>query len=227
MQAPTVLVAEDDSSIARLLAGYLRRDGYEVEFVEDGQKALERAVSGRPVLVVLDLMLPQLDGFEVLRRLRAVSDVPVLVLTARTEEVDRVLGLGLGADDYVTKPFSPREVVARVQAILRRSGAELRATSRVGPLTVDPEGRRVWFEDSEIELTALEFDLLVELSRRPGVVLSRGQLIDAVWGPRYVGDERIVDVHIARLRRKLDPRGEGPGLIGTVRGVGYRVETVR
>jgi DNA-binding response OmpR family regulator len=222
-QAPTVLVVEDEASIARLLAGYLTQAGYRVEFAEDGEQALERALGGRPVLVVLDLMLPRVDGFEVIRRLRAASDVPVLVLTARSEEVDRVLGLGLGADDYVTKPFSPREVVARVQAILRRTGGDGHAAFRVGPLIVDPQGRRAWRDGEEVELTALEFDLLVELSRRPGVVLSRGQLIDSVWGPRYVGDDRIVDVHIARLRRKLD----GQGLIATVRGVGYRIEVPR
>lgn len=217
------MIVEDEPSIAQLLAGYLEREGYGVKLATNGQDGLERALSGRPALVVLDLMLPGLDGFEVVRQLRAASDVPILVLTARTEEVDRVLGLGLGADDYVTKPFSPREVVARVQAILRRTRADGHASFRVGPLTIDPGARRIWRGGEEVELTALEFDLLVELARRPGVVLTRRQLIGPVWGSDYIGDERLVDVHVSRLRRKL-PSPEGRPLITTVRGAGYRLE---
>jgi DNA-binding response OmpR family regulator len=223
-RAATVLVVEDEPPIVRLLAEYLTRESYHVDVAADGEQALQQALCGRPALVILDLMLPGLDGFEVLRRLRAASDVPVLVVTARTEEIDRLLGLGLGADDYVTKPFSPREVVARVQAILRRSRGGGHSAFRVGPLTFDPGGRRVWRDGAELELTALEFDLLGELARHPGMVLTRGQLIDAVWGSGYVGDERIVDVHIARLRRKLERQGPRCALITTVRGVGYRLE---
>lgn len=221
---PTVLIIEDEPPIVRLLAGYLERDGYRVEFATDGQEGLERALHRRPALVILDLMLPGLDGFEVTRRLRAVSGVPILMLTARDEETDRVLGLGLGADDYVTKPFSPREVVARVQAILRRIQSDEDNAFRIGRFTVDPAGRRLWRDGHELSLTALEFDLFLALVGRPGTVLTRPQLIDRVWGPDHVGDERLVDVHISRLRHKLAPTPGDPDPIVTVRGVGYRLE---
>jgi DNA-binding response OmpR family regulator len=178
--------------------------------------------------VILDVMLPGIDGIEALRRIRTTSSVLVLVLTARADEVDTLVGLSVGADDYVTKPFSPREVVARVKALLRRRGAEAAGSPgdvlAHGPLTVDLARRSVRVDGRPVELSALEFDLLVTLVRSPGRVFSRRQLLEQVWGYDYFGDERVVDVHIANIRRALHDDASAPRLVGTVRGVGYRLE---
>jgi DNA-binding response OmpR family regulator len=223
-----VLVVDDERSFARLVASYLERAGYAVECVFDGAAALEAARRAEPDVVVLDLMLPEVDGLEVCRRLRTFSDCYVLMLTARAEEVDRLIGLEIGADDYVTKPFSPRELVARVRAMLRRPRVPVRAPveeppRRFGPLEIDTAGREVRLNGRLIELTRIEFDVLAALSARPKVAFSRAQLIEAVWGDSWVGDEHLVDVHVAHLRRKLADDPGAPRFIRTVRGIGYRM----
>jgi DNA-binding response OmpR family regulator len=219
---PTVVVAEDDPNIADLLDLYLRNAGYRVLLQADGPSALQAVATRAPNLVILDIGLPGIDGLEVCRRIRATSQVPVLFLTARDDEIDRVLGLELGADDYVTKPFSPRELVARVKAILRRSesanddGVSLLS---VGEVIVDLSRREVRVADVPIALATREFDLLAHLARHRGVALSRQQLLDAVWGVDWYGDDRTVDVHVRQLRKKV-----GPALpLTTVWGVGYRL----
>jgi len=218
----TIVVVEDDPNIADLLDMYLRREGYRVLQASDGRYGLEIIGRERPKLVVLDIGLPgELDGLDVCRQLRTTSDVPVLILTARHDEIDRVLGLELGADDYVTKPFSPREIVARVRAILRRTGADTKKpvdVLTVGAIEVDPRRREVRAAGLPVELTAREFDLLAHLVGNPGIVYSRQQLLDAVWGEGWYGDERTVDVHVRQLRKKV-----GDALpLKTVWGVGYR-----
>ena len=228
MPAPVVLVVDDEEKIRRILQGYLESDSMEVVEAASGEEALDR-LAERPVdVVILDVMLPGIDGIEVLRRIRTTSSVLVLLLTARADEVDKLVGLSVGADDYVTKPFSPREVVARVKALLRRRGAEAGGPSgdvlAHGPLTVDLGRRSVRVDDEAVELSALEFDLLATLVRSPGRVFSRRQLLEQVWGYDYFGDERVVDVHIANIRRALHDDATAPRLVGTVRGVGYRLE---
>ncbi len=221
-----VLVVDDERSLARLVAGYLGRDGYQVECAFDGPQALAAARARPPDVVVLDLMLPGLDGIEVCRRLRTFSDCYVIMLTARTEEADKLVGLGVGADDYVTKPFSPRELVARVKAMLRRPRAETpadEAPRRFGRLVISPAGREATIDDVPVELTRTEFDLLAALSARPKLAFSRTQLIHAVWGEDWVGDEHLVDVHIGHLRRKLGDDAAAPRFIRTVRSIGYRM----
>jgi len=219
-----ILVVEDDPGIADLVELYLRRDGYRVHQAADGERALELVRERRPALVILDIGLPgALDGLEVCRRIRASGDLPVIMVTARDDEVDRVLGLELGADDYVTKPFSPRELVARVKGVLRRatgSGSRDRpAVLEVGEVTVDVGRREVRADGRVVALTAREFDLLRFLAEHRGLALSRRQLLDGVWGVDWIGDERTVDVHVRQLRKKL-----GPALpLDTVRGVGYRL----
>jgi two-component system response regulator RegX3 len=219
-----VLLVEDEQSIADLARAYLARDGYEVVWVRTGEEAL--AEIGRlPIrLVVLDIGLPgEIDGFEVCRRLRARSGVPILILSARGDEVDRVAGLEAGADDYVPKPFSPRELVARVKAILRRAPERAAAahgeTLALGDLVLEHPTRTVFVGGETVKLTAREFDLLAALLAHPGVVMSRDRLLEVVWGGTYPGGTRTVDVHVGQLRRKL----ERPALIETVRGIGYRV----
>ena len=221
----TIVVIEDDRNISDLVAMYLRRDGYRVLQAEDAEGGLAYCERDHPKLVVVDIGLPgELDGFDVCRRLRAAGDVPVVVLTARDDEVDRVIGFELGADDYVTKPFSPRELVARVRAILRRSaaGAAPRAEPavlEVGDIVVDTGRREVRQGASVVALTTREFDLLNYLVSNRGLALSRRQLLDGVWGEGWYGDERTVDVHVRQLRRKL-----GDALpLTTVWGVGYRL----
>lgn len=215
-RAPSILVIDDERPILELVRGYLEREGYAVAMADDGAAGLEAARSGRPDVVVLDVMLPGLDGFEVLRRLRTFSDAYVIMLTARSEEIDRVVGLSIGADDYLVKPFSPRELVARVKAVLRRPRS---ATARLpSGLIVDPARRTVSVRGSNVALTATEFDLLATLAREPGMVVTRPELLAGVWGPEFVGDDHLVDVHVANLRRKI-----GGGFIETVRGVGYRL----
>lgn len=222
-----VLVVDDERSLAKVVASYLARDGYQVRCVFDGPAALDAAREDEPDVVVLDLMLPGLDGVEVCRRLRTFSDCYVLMLTARTEEADKLTGLGVGADDYLTKPFSPRELVARVAAMQRRPrqprGRPEPAPRRFGPLEVDVPAREARLDGAPVPLTRTEFDLLAVLSARPNVVLSRAELITAVWGEGWVGDEHLVDVHIGHLRRKLGDAPARPRFILTVRGIGYRM----
>ena len=222
-ESGTVIVVEDDPHIADLIELYLRRDGHRVIQASSGEAALEAAGRERPRLVILDIGLPgQLDGFEVCRRLRAASDVPVLMLTARDDEIDRVLGLELGADDYVTKPFSPRELAARVKAILRRTDGPppVRPTVlAVGTVEIDAGRREVRVDGRAVSLATREFDLLQFLAENVGLVLSRQQLLDGVWGPDWYGDERTVDVHVRQLRKKLGDQLP----LATVWGVGYRL----
>ena len=224
-------MVEDERSIADVVARYLRRDGHEVETVSDGTTAIERFESGHPELIVLDLMLPGLDGQEVLRRVRAAGDTPVVILTAKGEELDRLVGfgLGLGADDYVTKPFSPRELAARVQAVLRRANQERPTSSggdgiRIGDLMIDGGTREVERAGEPIPMTAREFDLLYFLAQHPGQVFSRDQLIDAVWDYQAISDAGTVTVHIRRIRAKLEPDPSRPRYLKTVWGVGYKLE---
>ena len=227
------MVVEDEVPLAALVATYLERAGFEVTVVHDGEDAVRSAREVDPDVIVLDLGLPSLDGIEVCRQVRTFSDAYVVMLTARTEEVDTLVGLSVGADDYVTKPFSPRELIARIQAMLRRprapkamrDGSAHHPTRKFGSLTIDPEGRDVWLEGESIPLTRTEFDLLAALSARPQMAFSRAQLIAAVWGPAWVGDEHLVDVHVGHLRRKLRDDAASPRFIRTVRGVGYRMGT--
>ncbi len=217
-----VLVVEDDPHIAELVSMCLTGAGYRVRVTASGANALELSRQERPRLVVLDIGLPgDLDGLEVCRRLRARDELPVLFLTARDAEVDRVVGLELGADDYVTKPFSPRELVARVRTVLRRTERPplSEATVSIGEITIDPSRREVSLGGVLVVLTPREFDLLAWMANHKGFVLSRQQLLDGVWGSSWYGDARTVDVHVAQLRRKL-----GPDLpLATIRGVGYRM----
>jgi len=226
MSQARILLVDDEPAIVETVRAYLEAEGYTVQTASDGPGALTLARSFHPDILVLDLMLPGLDGLEVLRRLRQVSDVYVLLLTAKTHETDKVVGLTMGADDYVTKPFSPRELVARVKALLRRgrsSGAG-DAVLIFHRLRLDPQARRVWKDAASIELTPLEFDLLYALARYRGRVLSREQLIEQVWGYDYYGEDRVVDVHLGRIRKKLEDDATTPRLIVTVRGAGYRFE---
>jgi len=218
----TVLIVEDDPDVVRVARAYLEREGYRVLVEGDGEAGMLRARAERPDVVVLDWMLPKASGIEVLRRLRRESDVPVLFLTARTDEADRVLGLELGADDYLVKPFSPREFVARVGAILRRGGLRDDTHERVrhGALELDADARIALVDGHDVDLTALEFDLLYAFAAAPGRVFRREELIERVWGTSYVGGDRVVDVHVSNVRQKLASAG-GEDLIRTVRGVGY------
>ncbi len=220
-----VVLVEDDPNIASLVDMYLRQEGYRVYQAADGKTGLDRLKQHRPKAVILDIGLAgDLDGIQICRELRATSDIPIIMLTARDSEVDRVLGLELGADDYVTKPFSPRELVARIRAVLRRTDgapqAALPAVLEVGDVEVDIARREVRLGGNPVPITAREFDLLQYLAENLGLALSRRQLLDGVWGYDWVGDERTVDVHVLQLRKKL-----GDALnITTVRGVGYRLD---
>jgi DNA-binding response OmpR family regulator len=226
-----VLVVEDDATVAEVVTRYLEREGFEVETVGDGLVALERARAALPDAVILDLMLPGLDGLEVCRRLREVAPIPVIMLTARGDESDRVLGLELGADDYVTKPFSPRELTARVKSVLRRATGPLAAATmagepellRAGRLEVDTSAREVRVDGGLAALTAREFELLVFLMRRPRRVFRREELLEQVWGYTY-GDTSTVTVHIRRLREKVEDDPSAPTHLQTVWGVGYRFD---
>ncbi|GHF23212.1 response regulator transcription factor [Streptomyces morookaense] len=222
-----VLVVDDDPTVAEVVAGYLDRAGFAVDRAADGPAALERAAAAPPALVVLDLMLPGMDGLEVCRRLRADhGTLPVVMLTARGDEDDRILGLEVGADDYVTKPFSPRELVLRVEAVLRRAEAAVPASAaplRAAGLTLDPVGRRASRDGTELALTLREFDLLAFLLRHPGRACSREELMREVWGWEF-GDLSTVTVHVRRLRAKVEDDPAQPQLIRTVWGVGYRFE---
>lgn len=225
------LIVEDEKNLTDLLRGYLEREGFEVHEAFDGETGLEVARRVKPDIVVLDWMLPKLDGMEVLRELRRFSEAYVIMLTARAEEADKIVGLSTGADDYLTKPFSPGELVARVRAMLRRPRGEAAVAPEedrlvFGDLEVDPARRRVRLGKDEVSLTALEFDLLVALASRPGFVFGRRRLLERVWGEDYFGDDHVVDVHVANLRKKLNTAREGAGnlYVRTVRGVGYRFE---
>jgi len=226
-----VLVVDDEQPLARLVASYLERDGFEATLAYDGQTAVELARQIDPDVVILDLGLPVLDGVEVCRVLRTFSDCYVVMLTARSEEVDKLIGLSVGADDYLTKPFSPRELVARVRVMLRRPRSKQGSSSAMaeqppllfGPLSVDVAGREVVVGGIPVELTRTEFDVLAALAHRPRLAFSRRQLIEAVWGEMWVGDEHLVDVHVGHLRRKLGDDPTAPRFVKTVRGVGYRM----
>ena len=225
------LVVEDERPLANVLTSYLERDGFGVSTAYDGPSAVELAREVDPDLIVLDLGLPGLDGIEVCRQIRTFSDAYVVMLTARSDEVDMLIGLSVGADDYMTKPFSPRELSARVRAMLRRPRASRRPESSpeeqeirtFGPLEIDPLGREVRLDGQPVELTRTEFDLLATLSGRPRMAFSRQRLIDAVWGASWVGDEHLVDVHIGHLRHKLGDNASRPRYVRTVRGVGYKM----
>lgn len=223
-EMPKILVIDDESVIVDLVSAYLRNEGYKVLTESDGVAGLAAARRTKPDIIVLDVMLPGLDGIELLRRLRQESDAYVIMLTARADEVDKIIGLSVGADDYLTKPFSPRELVARVKAAFRRLqtaalGAD-RATLAFRHVRIDLGGRKVWVDDAPIDLTSTEFELLRVLAQHRGIVLSREQLLELVWGHDFFGEERVVDVHLGHVRHKLGM----PDLIQTVRGVGFRFE---
>ena len=228
MDKPLILVVEDEPSIAEVVCLYLQRSGYSVHLAGDGQAAMDWLSQSRPDLVVLDLMLPHVDGLEITRWLRSHTDTPIIMLTARREETDRILGFELGADDYVVKPFSPRELVSRVKAVLRRTqGAEAAGAMPAlasGDLTIDPATRSVTYLGEDKTLTAREFDLLYWLARHPRQVFNRDQLLDHVWGLTNYIDPNTVTVHIRRLREKLEADPSNPRYIQTVWGVGYRFE---
>ncbi len=223
-KTPTVLVVEDESSIASFVALYLKNAGYEVTTAATGSEALARVAASEVALIILDLMLPDIDGIEVCRRIRQRSDVPILMLTARDEDVDKIIGLEVGADDYLTKPFNPRELVARVKSVLRRSAPDRRTDREEqelhhGELSINAGRREVKVVEEEIQLAPKEFDLLWELLDHRGLVLTRDQLLERVWGYTFAGDTRTVDVHVRQLRRKL---GDASPIV-TVWGVGYKV----
>ena len=224
MQSPRILVVDDEAPIVDLVRGYLEREGFVVESAADGPSAVEAVRTSSPDVVILDVMLPGLDGIEVCRRIRTFSNAYILMLTARGEEIDRIMGLTVGADDYLVKPFSPRELVARVKALLRRplTATELTGAIPAG-LDLDSARRLVRVDGTVVDVTALEFDLLAVLVRDPGVVIGRQTLLDRVWGAEFVADDHLVDVHIGNLRKKLGDDPARPRFIETVRGVGYRL----
>jgi DNA-binding response OmpR family regulator len=219
-----ILVVDDEPKIVQLVRDYLERAGFAVSTARDGNEALMRAHSERPDLIVLDLGLPGLDGLEVTRRLRRDSGVPIIMLTARHEETDKVVGLELGADDYVTKPFSPRELAARVRAVLRRHAGEADGeVIRTGDLVLDAPRLRAEVSGRVVTLTATEFQLLIALARQPGRVFTRSQLLDAIHGMAFESYERAIDAHIKNIRRKIEPDPRAPRYVLTVYGVGYRL----
>jgi len=220
----TVLVVDDERNVSQLAKLYLTADGFHVETASNGEEALQRVRASRPDLVVLDLMMPGIDGWEVCRKLRANGDIPIIILTARTDDVDKIVGLEIGADDYMTKPFNPRELVARAKAVLRRyhTGKNPSRLLQLDDLEIDADGREVRIGGKPIDLRPKEFDLLLTLARSPGIVFDRERLIHLVWGYDYVGDTRTVDVHVAGLRDKI---AAAQVKIQTVWGVGYKLVT--
>jgi len=219
-----ILVVDDEKQIVDIVRAYLEKDGYRVVAAYDGRQALELAARERPALLVLDLMLPEMSGWDVMRSLRQISDAPVIILTARDDPTDKVVGLELGADDYVVKPFEPKELLARIRAVLRRSRApESRETITVGDLTVDPGRYEVHLAGRQVDLTPTEFAILQLMARHPGIVYTRLQLLEAIRGDAYEGYERAIDSHIKNLRQKLEPDPGRPRYILTVHGVGYRL----
>ncbi len=223
-----VLVVEDEESFSDALSYMLRKEGFEVSVAPTGTSALTQFDRTGADIVLLDLMLPEMSGTEVCRQLRQRSAVPIIMVTARDSEIDKVVGLEIGADDYVTKPYSPRELVARIRAVLRRQGAEAAEvttpTLAAGPVRMDVERHVVTVEGASVQLPLKEFELLELLLRNAGRVLTRGQLIDRVWGADYVGDTKTLDVHVKRLRSKVEPEPSAPRYIVTVRGLGYKFE---
>jgi DNA-binding response OmpR family regulator len=222
-----VLIVDDEPGISRLISMYLEREGFQTANARTGAEALDMVANSTPALIVLDIMLPDIDGWEVCREIRRNSDVPIIMLTAREGDEDKIVGLEIGADDYVTKPFVPRELVARVKAILRRARPATPADNGekildFGALTIDPAKREVELNGERITLRAKEYDLLVELARKPGVVFSREKLLQDVWGYDFYGDSGTIDVHVRRLRAKLNDDSSNPRFIETVWGVGYR-----
>ena len=230
MPEKSILVVEDEPSISEVVSLYLRRAGYQVQTLGDGHEALDQLEKKLPDLVVMDLMLPGLDGFSLTRWLRERSDVPIIILTSRREEIDRIAGLEMGADDYVVKPFSPQELVSRVRAVLRRSGGEKAAESErpveAGPLKIDPLARTVVMNGTGIELTAREFDMLYLLARHPHQVFSRDHLLERIWGTSEYIDPGTVTVHVRRIREKIEADPANPAMLLTVWGVGYKFEPV-
>ena len=221
-----VLVVDDEAPLVALVTTYLERDGFAVATAADGARAVELARELDPDVIVLDLMLPGIDGVEACRQIRTFSHAYIVMLTARAEELDKLIGLSIGADDYLTKPFSPRELIARVRAMLRRpreSSPVGGARRHFGDLTVDSAAREVLKDGAPVGLTRLEFELIDALSESPRIVLTRRHLLDRIWGPGWIGDEHIIDVHLANLRRKLGEDGTAARYILTVRGVGYRM----
>ena len=220
-----VLVVDDEVPLTGVVGSYLEREGFDVAVAHTGPDAVARARADSPVLIVLDIMLPGFDGIEACRQIRQFSDAYIIMLTARDEEMDKVLGLSMGADDYLVKPFSPRELIARVRAMLRRPRAapdnDTTELYTIGTLTMDAQGRTLTLDGDEIELTRTEFDLLAAMMAQPRSVLTRRKLIDAVWGPGWYGDEHVVDVHIGHVREKIGDAAAEPRFIRTVRGVGY------
>jgi len=223
-----ILIVEDESSLSEPLSFLLRKEGFETVLADDGLKAVELFTSQHPDLILLDLMLPGISGTEVCKRIRGVSMVPIIMLTAKDDEVDKVVGLELGADDYVTKPYSGRELVARIKAVLRR-GADLALTGQdnvlqVANIKMDVDQHKVWLNGQLVPMPLKEFELLCEFMRNAGRVLTRIQIIDRIWGSDYVGDTKTLDVHIKRLRAKFEKDPANPELIQTVRGLGYKME---
>ena len=223
--SPKILVVDDEENIRSLVETYLRNDGYDVVTAATGEEAVERVATDAPDLVILDVRLPGIDGFEALRRIRRDSNVFVIMLTARTDESDTLIGLEVGADDYVSKPFSPRELVARVRAMLRRARGDAKSDEalRFAGISVDLAKREVLVDEAPVTLTALEFDLLTALASAPGRVFTRRQLIERVWGWDFYGEERVVDVHVRNLRKALGDAADSPRFVTTVRGVGYKL----
>jgi two-component system alkaline phosphatase synthesis response regulator PhoP len=224
MTQPKILVVDDEPSILNLVTSYLKSEGFAYHTATDGPSALNAARAFQPDLIVLDIMLPGMDGIEVLSQLRRESDVYVIMLTAKSEEADKVIGLSVGADDYLTKPFSPRELMARIKAALRRlqtgSSVPQKGMITTSYLRIDPSSRQVWADEELVDLTTTEFDLLLVLAEHRGMVISREQLLEKIWGTSYFGEIRVVDVHLGHVRQKLGDHHN----ITTVRGVGYRFE---
>lgn len=218
----TILVADDEKNIVQLVSLYLRNEGFTVESASNGKEAVERAGKLKPELIVLDLMMPVMDGWEACRQIRKISNAPIIMLTARTDDIDKIVGLEIGADDYVTKPFNPRELVARVKAVLRRSQTPSQPGDRIvlANLQIDIDRRETQVDDRQVRLRAKEFDLMVAFARNPGIVLNRERLINVVWGYDFLGDSRTIDVHVTWLREKL---AGSRAQIKTVWGVGYKM----